>query len=142
MADIQAMYHKVKVSKKHVDFLRFLWWPNGDVALQVEGSYLWSNITKLCQLCFRVADDKALHTIQQNFYVDDEALQMIDLTAACAKGGFRLTKSNSRAVLATIPGDRSKASKELNLDNDNLPVEIALGLHWCVESFVHVQDYT
>ncbi len=30
MADIQAMFHQVKVSQKNVDFLRFLWWPNGD----------------------------------------------------------------------------------------------------------------
>ena len=84
----------------------------------------------------RVADDntahysdKVLQTIKQNFYVDDclksvsseeEALQMVqDLTAACAKGGFRLSKwmSNSRAVLASIPEEnRSKATKELNLD--------------------------
>lgn len=31
MADIKAMFHQVKVSEKHVDYLRFLWWPNGDV---------------------------------------------------------------------------------------------------------------
>lgn len=30
MTDIQAMFHQVKVSERHVDFLRFLWWPNGD----------------------------------------------------------------------------------------------------------------
>lgn len=43
--------------------------------------------------------------------------------------------SNSQAVIASIPDkDCSKASKELNLDKDNLLVERALGLHWCVES--------
>lgn len=30
MADVQAMFLQVKVSKRHVDFLRFLWWPRGD----------------------------------------------------------------------------------------------------------------
>lgn len=31
MADIQAMY-QVKVTKQDVDFLRFLWWPTGELA--------------------------------------------------------------------------------------------------------------
>ncbi|XP_048042569.1 uncharacterized protein LOC125266160 [Megalobrama amblycephala] len=60
-----------------------------------------------------------------------------DLTAVCSKGGFQLSKwmSNSRKVLASIPEERlSKATKDLNLDKDNLPVERTLGLHWCVES--------
>lgn len=29
MADIRAMFHQVNVSEKHVNFLRFLWWPHG-----------------------------------------------------------------------------------------------------------------
>lgn len=33
MADIQAMFHQVKVSEEDKDFLRFLWWPGGDVSL-------------------------------------------------------------------------------------------------------------
>lgn len=32
MADIQAMYQQVHVSEKHINFLRFLWWPGGDVS--------------------------------------------------------------------------------------------------------------
>lgn len=32
MADITAMFHRVKVSDSHADFLRFLWWPEGDVS--------------------------------------------------------------------------------------------------------------
>ncbi len=43
--------------------------------------------------------------------------------------------SNSRAVLQSIAEDQwAKDVKELNLDRDNLPVERALGLLWCVES--------
>ncbi len=60
-----------------------------------------------------------------------------DLTAVCSKGGFQLSKwiSNSRKVLSSIPEEhRSKSTKDLNLDKDNLPVERALGLYWCVES--------
>ena len=29
MADIKAMFHQVKVAKEHVDFLHFVWWPQG-----------------------------------------------------------------------------------------------------------------
>ncbi len=31
MGDIQAMFHQVRVSEEHKYFLRFLWWPDGDV---------------------------------------------------------------------------------------------------------------
>ena len=43
--------------------------------------------------------------------------------------------SNSKAVLQTIEEEhRVKDLKELDLDRDELPVERALGLQWCVES--------
>ena len=29
MGDIEAMFHQVKVTTEHCDFLRFLWWPDG-----------------------------------------------------------------------------------------------------------------
>ena len=56
---------------------------------------------------------------------------------ACAKGGFRLTKfvCNRRDVLGSIPEEeRSKDAKTLDLNYDDLPIERALGVHWCVES--------
>lgn len=31
MAGVQAMFHQVKVTESHTDFLCFLWWPQGDV---------------------------------------------------------------------------------------------------------------
>lgn len=31
MADIKAMFHQVQVTEEHVDFLRFLWWPEGNL---------------------------------------------------------------------------------------------------------------
>ena len=53
MADVRAMY-QVKVNKEDVDFLRFLWWPNGDLTqpLTNECSSVWFHIiSQLCQLC-------------------------------------------------------------------------------------------
>ena len=50
---------------------------------------------------------------------------------------MRLNKfiSNSKEVIATIdPEDRAKELKDLYLNSDALPVERALGVHWCVET--------
>lgn len=59
------------------------------------------------------------------------------LQAVWKKGAFRLTKwiSNSRAVLSAIPEEeRANEVKDLDLDQDALTIERALGLHWCIES--------
>ncbi len=139
MADIQAMFHQVKVSQKNVDFLRFLWWPNGDTTQSLKeyrmkvhlfgaiSSPTCSNfaLRKLAEDYKDCFPNKVLNSILHNFYVDDclisvptevEALQMVkDLTAVCSKGGFQLSKwiSNSRKVLASIPEERlSKSTKD------------------------------
>lgn len=50
MADIKAMCHQVKVAKEHVDFLRFVWWPQGNLEQNlVECPFIWSRF--LSQLC-------------------------------------------------------------------------------------------
>ena len=36
MADMKAMFYQVFVSEEQRDFLRFLWWPNGDLTAQIE----------------------------------------------------------------------------------------------------------
>jgi hypothetical protein len=53
------------------------------------------------------------------------------------KGGFHLTKwiSNSRELLTSIPKEeRAKEVKDLDLDQDKLPIERALGIQWSAES--------
>ena len=85
--------------------------------------------------------------MRRNFYVDDclrsvstevKAKEQIDgLRQVCAKEGFRLTKfiSNRRSVLESIPEEeRPKDVKTLDLNCDELPIERALGVQWCVES--------
>ena len=85
-------------------------------------------------------------TLRRNFYVDDclrsvstEAKakdQINSLRQACGKGGFPLTKfiCNRRCVLESIPEEeRSKDVKTLDLNYDDLPIERALGIQWCVE---------
>ena len=55
----------------------------------------------------------------------------------CIRGGFKLHKfiSNKREVIESVPAeDLAKGIKDLNLDEDPLPIERALGVHWCVEA--------
>lgn len=105
-------------------------------------NYALRRIVQGCQAQF---DSCVLNTILQNFYMNDcltslptenEAFHMAqNLIAACAKGGFQLSKwmSNSR-FMSRIPEEyRSKSIKELDLDKDDLPMERVLGLHWCTE---------
>ncbi|XP_078032247.1 uncharacterized protein LOC144467474 [Epinephelus lanceolatus] len=161
MADIQAMYHQVHVSEKHINFLCFLWWPGGDTSqsplehcMKVHFYGAVSSPSCANYALRRTADDNAQHfphevvnTVKCNFYVvdclksvasEEEAVQMVkDVTALCHKGGFNLSKwiSNSRTVLLSIAGDcRAKEVMELDLDVDQLPMERALGLQWCIQT--------
>ena len=82
-----------------------------------------------------------ISTVLQNFYVDDclkslpssgEAAWHVDnLRKIMSRRGFNLTKwiSNDRKVSESIPlPDRAKNIKELDLTEDVLPVERALGV--------------
>lgn len=161
MSDIEAMFHQVRVPEGDSDLLRFLWWPNGDFNQQMveyrmvvhlfgaTSSPSCANfaLRKCAEDNKQLFSQQAYETIMHSFYVDDclasvasenEAVSLYqDLVTLCAKGGFRLTKwlSNSRRVLAAIPEEeRAKEVKDLDLDNDILPVERALGVRWCVQS--------
>lgn len=161
MVDIQAMFHQVRVPDKHMNFLRFLWWPKGNTdqepaeyRMRVHLFGAVSSPSCANYALRRTAEDNAseyppevISTVNHNFYVDEslksaaseeDAIQIVkDLTALCHKGGFNLQKwvTNSRSVLMSIPGDiRATEMKELDLDMDQLPMERALGLQWCVES--------
>lgn len=145
MADIEAMYYQVKVHEKHADFLRFLWWTEGDVIRPLEvfrmkvhlfGAVSSPSITNFAlQQTGKDNSDKysmeVLDTIKHNFYVDDclksvaskrQAIKLIkDLREACAHGGFTLTKwvSNSQEVLTTVPEKhRAKLVKQRDCDRE------------------------
>jgi len=90
---------------------------------------------------------QVLCELRKNFYVDDllkskrSTESSVELISAigqmCKAGGFHLTKfvSNDRRVLESVPvEDRSKGVRNLNFSQEALPVERALGVHWCVEN--------
>ncbi len=160
LADIEAMFHQVRVHPKDVNFLRFLWYPNGDVNREPEEFQMlvhlfggvWSPSCANYALRRTATDNKdaygseVINAVYDNFYVDDLLISVptsrvaIDLykglKTLLKRGGFNLTKwtSNKRDVLDAIPeSELSKDLKNLDLDRDVLPTERALGLHWETE---------
>ncbi|XP_030834719.1 uncharacterized protein LOC115921399 [Strongylocentrotus purpuratus] len=67
-----------------------------------------------------------------------EAVDLMTQTRVlCKEGKLHLHKivSNSREVMQAVPmEERAKCVKELNLLHDELTIERAIGLQWCIES--------
>ncbi len=160
MADIESMFYQVRVPREDADFLRFLWWPNGNLD-QDEEEYRMrvhlfgatSSPSCSCYALRRTAEDEinnttpeAAQTLLRNFYVDDclksvateeqAVILASDIRVLCNRGGFHLTKwtSNSRTVLSSIPEERATDMKDLDLESGLLPMERALGILWCTEN--------
>lgn len=161
IGDVEAIFHQVSVPPSQYDYLRFLWWPDGNLQGELQEYrmvvHLFGAVSSPSVANYalkRTAMDNeeqygtvVAETLRKNFYVDDclrsvssegTAVELIEgLRQSCKKGGFRLTKftSNRRAVLESIPMDeRSKEVKSIALDCDSLPVERALGIQWCIQS--------
>ena len=161
MCDIEGMFHQVKVSEAFRGLLRFLWWENGDTSSQpreyrmtvhlfgATSSPGCSNfaLKSTANDNEREIGSTAANFLRDDFYVDDglksvpsvdEAVQLIkDAKKMCKRGGFRLQKftSNSKEVISSVPlEDRAEEIKNIDLDQDVLPIEPALGVQWCIEN--------
>ena len=159
MGDIHSMFHQVHVPEADRDLLRFLWWPSGDFNQDLQEYrmtvHLFGAVSSPSCANFAVRKNAEDHkhkfpsdvisTVLKNSYLDDclkslppsrEAVQHVDnLRELMSKGGFNLMKwiSNDRKVLESIAlHDRAKNVKELDLTEDVLPVERALGVLWSV----------
>ncbi|XP_071479017.1 uncharacterized protein [Diadema antillarum] len=157
VADIEAMFHQVRVTPEDCEALRFLWWPGGDYTKEPKHYKMLVHLfgatsSPSCAgyALRKTAEDNqtdeneaAVKAVQENFYVDDcltsvgtkeEAVKLCaDLRELLSKGGFRLTKwvSNDHDVLQTIPvSERSTSILDLHLDD--MPVERTLGVLWNV----------
>ena len=138
MADVEAMFHQVRVPPDQCNFLRFLWWLNGDLNAPLQEYrmvvHLFGAVSSPSIANFAIKKTACdgeeefgplvANTLQNNFYVDDclrsvnkedTAINLIEsLRQACQRGGFHLTKftCNHRAVLEHIP--EQERSKETN----------------------------
>lgn len=92
-------------------------------------------------------DQSGVDAVLRNLYVDDclksdetvkQATTLIqDLNSLLKAGGFTILKwiSDSKAEMSSIPvAEQAKKMIDLDLDQDSLPVERALGLNWCAET--------
>lgn len=120
VADIESMFHQVRVDPEDCDALRFLWWPSGDLSrspeeykrvVHVFGVTSSPGCTGFCLL--KTAEDN-----------QNELL---------SRGGFRLTKwiSNDCEVVESIP-QSERAASVVDLALDEIPVERTLGIQWNV----------
>ena len=127
MADMQAMFYRVRVPAYERDFLQFLWWPGGDLNAKIEEMMVHPfgavSSPSCSNFALRTTANKnegeygreVTQTLRRNFCVDDclcsvseEAKakdQIDDLHQVCGKGGFRPMKfiCNRRSVLESIP---------------------------------------
>ena len=129
MGDIEAMFHQVYIPESQRSFMRFLWWPGGDVYGGVEdyeicvhsfgdtssGGCAKFFLRKATKNGERQFGPEAARTVLRNFYMDDllKSTDNIDrakdlimkLIKMCEEGGFKLTKflSSNREVLKFIP---------------------------------------
>ena len=155
--DVEKMFHQFVVSETDRDYLRFLWWPNGDIKQEPKeyrmkvhlfgatsspgcASYGFKYIANEEEEAY----PSAAGFITHDFYVDDglasveSAKQAKDLIGGareiCKKGSLRLHKfiANDREVLESVPESERAMDIILDLPSEELPIERVLGIQWSV----------
>ncbi|XP_071490096.1 uncharacterized protein [Diadema antillarum] len=121
VADVQGMFHQVKVPVKDRDAMRFPWWRDGDLSKEPteyrmtvhlfgatsSPSCAGFALRKTAEDALGQFNKEVIDTVLNNFYVDDclksvkcrdDAMSLVEnLRCLLAQGGFRLTKCfNSR----------------------------------------------
>lgn len=161
VCDIEQMFHQFKVNVEHRNYLRFLWWDDGnfskDPTTYRMTVHLFGAVSSPGCANFglrQAATDGELqfgsdvaNFIKRDFYVDDglksvatpeEAISLIERSKElCCGSGLRLHKflSNSKEVLESISADdRAKGLAGIDIHQDKLPIERTLGIQWCIQT--------
>ena len=153
MADIEQMYHQIKVEESDQDASRIVWrnTPEEEIEDHKMTVHIFGKIDSPCienWVIKRIVSDRSnkypvdiINTIHENFYVDDyldcfnseeraiDAIQKI--ISILSNSGFRLTKwlSNNKNILKSVP-PTERSPKIVELVFNNIPVERALGIIW------------
>ena len=137
--DVKAMFHQFRVSETHRDYLRFLWWDNGNTTQPPKHFRMTAHIfgatsspscanfglKQIVKDHGKQFSSGASEFIDRGFYVDDglksvssekEALTLVkDTTEMCEKAGLCLHKfrSNSSEVIRNLdPVKRAPTSMD------------------------------
>ena len=158
ICDVEKMFHQFIVRENDRDYLRFLWWPNGDVKKEpkeyrMKVHLFGATSSPGCAsygLKHMASHEKEAHSsaaqfIIHDFYVDDgltsveSTEQVKDLIRGAReicreKGGLRRHKfvSNDCQVLESEPRSERAVNVILNLQSEQLPIERVLGVQWSV----------
>ena len=72
MGDVNAMYHRVKVHMEDEDFLRFLWWKDGDLNGPIEEYCM--TVQVLAQAAQDSAQTRHFEDVQTKNWVDIQTM--------------------------------------------------------------------
>ncbi|XP_057197195.1 uncharacterized protein LOC130558657 [Triplophysa rosa] len=158
--DVEKMFHRFHVTLEDRDFLRFLWWENGNIEKEPKEYRMRVHIfgaasspgcanygMKYLDCKYEKDYPLAASFNRKNFYVDDGLISVESVEKAnklvseaqevLAKGKLSLHKfvSNSREVLNDIKKtERASAVKDVDLNYSELPMQSVLGVKWNIES--------
>ena len=156
-ADIEKMYHMIKLPREDRDYLRFLWYEDDDLnkkpvqyrlTVHLFGAITSSSIANFAlRECVKNEENSRIKdVVTQNFYVDDllasfqDELCAVDIIQGVVRSldfcGFNLTSfaSNSAMVLSSLPGEKMSVKvKDMDLSNESY-FERALGMKWDVHN--------
>ena len=158
--DVKKMFYQFHVNEDHRNYLRFLWWRNGDLSTEPREYrmtvHLFGAVSSPACANFalkRAAEDgkeefgkRASEFLKNDFYVDDgltavpspeEAIDLIEKTKSlCKTRGIRLHQfvSNDSSVIESIPDeDRAKSISTISLGQEEVHVERVLGIQWSID---------
>ncbi|KAG5266126.1 hypothetical protein AALO_G00250060 [Alosa alosa] len=159
ICDIEKMFHQFYASPELRNYLRFLWWEDGDLEAEPQEYQMAFHLfgatsspgcanfgLKYLAHQYKEEYPSASAFVERNFYVNDGLISVPSVEKAkeliaetrelCKRGGLRLHKfnSNERSVLDSVdPTVRAVTSEPLNLDLNAAPAERALGIQWSLE---------
>ena len=165
VGDIEQMFHQVLVDPKDRQYLRFLWWPDGDTSQRAVTHHMNVHLfgatssPSCAQFALRQAvkdqplyDDAIKRIIERNFYMDDclfsaptteEAIRLANgVSRLLGNRGFRLRKwiSNEDRVLSNLADENHVIP--LPVKPQDVATNRILGVLWDVvqDSFCFAVD--
>lgn len=160
ICNIERMFHQFYIPPEMRNYLRFLWWENGQLETEPKEYRMAVHLFGASSspgcanfgLKYLAQQHKAEYPsasafIQKNFYVNDgltsvstisEATNLIlEAQGLCENAGLRLHKfnSNKRDVLSCVaPSERATTSEPLKLNPYSTSEGQVLGIQWSIEN--------